>query len=700
MKINIQNCNNIDSASIEICEGTLNIKYAANGTGKSTISAAIVATVQKNGAGLLSLTPFKNIDRVGSGEPEVKGLDSVKSVMVFDEHYVSDFVFKPDEAVKGSFEIFVKTPDYDRQMDEISKLLNKISRVFQSDQTLDELINACQRFIEGFGKAAKGYSKTGALLKGLGNGNKVENIPDGLEPYAEFLYSDQNVKWLKWQTDGRVYQKIKDDCCPYCTNGILQVKERIDKFAKEFDAKSVEKLFETVEIFQSLSEYLTPDTSRQLDDIARAADSVENSIDFLLEIKNQASALQAKLLSLRTIGFVSLKDVKEVGLEFESRRLDINEFSHFRSGIVEERFKEINDSISEVLETIGQLKGAIIRQDRLIKDTIKVNKDRIDGFMQSAGYRYEVSIIEDEEGTYKAVISHLDCRDQTITDVSQHFSYGERNAFALAMFMFDAVHKNPDLIILDDPISSFDGNKKFALFNMMFLAKPATACLKNRTVLMLTHDFAPVIDALKVFYGDLAPKPRVHFLKNEGCRIKELEVLPADVLSVRKVMLDNIGEQNRPCILKAVYFRRLLEVDNEKDGLAYQLISNLLHVRDQPTYKQFGENARPMTDEEILNASNEIAKVLPGFHYSEWLEIAKQKDELRCDYWASNSGCEKLHLFRVMFPNQKLDDSVAQKFVNESFHIENDYLYQLNPMKYDTIPQYVIEYLDAQVGCS
>ena len=45
MFIDIKNCNNIDNAKIEIKENRLNIKYAINGIGKSTISSAIFATV-------------------------------------------------------------------------------------------------------------------------------------------------------------------------------------------------------------------------------------------------------------------------------------------------------------------------------------------------------------------------------------------------------------------------------------------------------------------------------------------------------------------------------------------------------------------------------------------------------------------------------------------------------------------------------
>ena len=48
--------------------------------------------------------------------------------------------------------------------------------------------------------------------------------------------------------------------------------------------------------------------------------------------------------------------------------------------------------------------------------------------------------------------------------------------------------------------------------------------------------------------------------------------------------------------------------------------------------------------------------------------------------------------------NKNSANSVIKKFVNETFHIENDYLFQLNPLEYDTIPQYIIEECDKEIA--
>ncbi len=70
--------------------------------------------------------------------------------------------------------------------------------------------------------------------------------------------------------------------------------------------------------------------------------------------------------------------------------------------------------------------------------------------------------------------------------------------------------------MLDDPISSFDKNKKFAILHERFQGK---ASLRGRTTLMLTHDIEPAIDVIKstkdVFQG---AQPLASFLSSRGGR--------------------------------------------------------------------------------------------------------------------------------------------------------------------------------------
>lgn len=63
MEIELSHCNNIDNGKISISEGLLNIKYAINDTGKSTISKAIQKSISSkiNGTDeLIELNPSRH----------------------------------------------------------------------------------------------------------------------------------------------------------------------------------------------------------------------------------------------------------------------------------------------------------------------------------------------------------------------------------------------------------------------------------------------------------------------------------------------------------------------------------------------------------------------------------------------------------------------------------------------------------------
>ena len=57
-------------------------------------------------------------------------------------------------------------------------------------------------------------------------------------------------------------------------------------------------------------------------------------------------------------------------------------------------------------------------------------------------------------------------------------------------------------------------------------------------------------------------------------------------------------------------------------------------------------------------------------------------------------GYEKVQLFRIastIDPDTAGGDAAFRKFVNESYHIENEYVMQLNPRDFDAVPEHVIK---------
>ncbi len=96
--------------------------------------------------------------------------------------------------------------------------------------------------------------------------------------------------------------------------------------------------------------------------------------------------------------------------------------------------------------------------------------------------------------------------------------------------------------------------------------------------------------------------------------------------------------------------------------------------------------------------------MIPNFDYPAVLAIINDKSEMKRRFQSSTIGYDKLQLFRIYKQVHDSqgggDDNILQKFVNESFHIENEYVMQLNPHKFDNVPEYVVQECDRLISIS
>lgn len=688
MIIDIRHCNSIDAGQIRIDEHRLNIKYAMNGAGKSTIARAIELHTKSDGS-ISALTPFKYLGASDAAHaPNISGLDDISSIAVFNDSYINQFAFQQDEVLTNSFEVFVKTSDYDAHIEAIEKIIADIKMTFRDSAEIDRVIGDLASLSDSFGKAKSGYSEAGALAKGIGKGNKVANIPKGLESYTAYLRSPLNAKWIKWQTEGNTYTSLSDDC-PFCTNPTHDKKELIAQVGKEFDAKSLEHLNRILTVVESLGTYFSDDAKRKLAEITRSVSPLsKEAIGYLLRIKEQIEMLKSKMLDLKGLSYFSMKDVEKIADYFARVKIDLTFLPELNSASTTALVGQINQSLDNVLTKVGFLQGEIAKQNRLIKMTIEENKTDINEFLRYAGYKYHVDV-EYANASYKMRLRHVDY-SKAVENGGQHLSYGEKNAFSLVLFMYECLSKNPDMIVLDDPISSFDRNKKYAVLDMLFRGKKS---LRGKTVLMMTHDLEPVIDILYNLPHKFDPLPSAAFLQSKSGTIVETPITRGDISTFGGICDENIARESSD-VVKLVYLRRYYEVLNNK-GLAYQLLSNLLKKRAKPFKREAGIETA-LTDIEIAEASEEIRKKLPAFDYSTLLGRLADAEYMTRAYCEAQFNYEKLQLFRVLQDGHPGND-VIQKFINETFHVENEYIMQINPCKYEVVPPYIVEECDKVV---
>lgn len=605
-EITITNCNSIAEARISLRRSALNIKYGPNGIGKSTIARALVLRGQ-DGDALADLVPFKYREGDGHPSPAVVGADGINSVLVFDDTYVSQFVFQRDEVLKNSFEIFINTDEYKQGLEEIASMFESLKDAFtQQPEFVEALV--------GFGdlRDAFGVTKTGAIsrtsrgFKALGVGGKLNNIPEQLQGYEHFLHSDDPAGWITWQSKGKAYLDLSDNC-PFCSGSSVN-KDTAKKVSEEFESAAVKNMSALRGVIDRLGYYFEPGYLTQLNALTTLiAELSPEQGQFLANLRGEVQTFLDRLTALRGLSFHALRDEANVDEVLRNLKVDLSLLHSLDSEATRTVVDLINQKLDEVAGQINNIRARIGEQKTRVARLIRENQDGINEFLMSAGYRYTVRI-EPHEDSYRMILEHEDVAGHLET-ASRHLSYGERNAFALVLFMHHVRRDRPDLVVLDDPVSSFDKTKKFAILHQLFHGRDS---IRDFTTLLLTHDIEPAIDIVRIGTSSqfLAAQPIVHFLSSRSGIVSEKIITKDDISTFSQVCEANIVSSSDD-IVKCIYLRRRYEVHGEV-GDAYDMLSSLLHLRDVPSRKVEDGELEELDAEVVAAVTQDISALIPG----------------------------------------------------------------------------------------
>lgn len=129
--------------------------------------------------------------------------------------------------------------------------------------------------------------------------------------------------------------------------------------------------------------------------------------------------------------------------------------------------------------------------------------------------------------------------------------------------MFDAISSTADLIILDDPISAFDCNKKFAVIQRMFDNQKVS--FRDNTVVMLTHDTQPLLDfVMGNFFNryGLTTKVNATYLENKNGIISESSITSTDFESVIQLSKKIAQDNKIPMACRVINYRKFVEYNS------------------------------------------------------------------------------------------------------------------------------------------
>ena len=695
----IKNCNNIKETSIIIEEGNLNIKFAINGTGKSTIAKALL----KKDEDLSLLKPF------GKEEiPYVECNPNIDNVELFDSDFVNKVVFNGSNVIENAFEVFIKSDKYDEQRNNINILLHELKQKIIGNEELNKLNEQLIKLSSKINyKKEKNTIDSRGMYSSIKTDKNIFNIPKELNKYSLFLSDkEKNILWSEWKNKGKTYDY--GEICPYCAEKFSGDHEKENEaFNSYYSKANVSNLTEFSNIIDNTKTYLNTDNFKKIEKCIK--ENIPNTDKDLIFTKfmSEATYLKEKIYNITTFDSykVEKSDISNLSNILLDLKISTNDLEYFNNENLIKSIDIINSSITEMLGNISDLQKEIGKMNSLVISKMSCCKKEINSFLKLAGFNYEFDIVKDgDEKNSITVLKYVNSDNEKIqvSDIEKHLSWGEKNAFALVLFMYYALSKNPNLIILDDPISSFDGNKKYAIINRLFCNKgDYEDSFYNKTVLMLTHDFEPIID-----FG-INHKPtketNMWYLKNNNGIIQEQKInVSSDVLSTIKFYYNESINEDNNIISRICFLRKYLEhISTKKNSEenAYNILSSIIHG-DNLRKKIDDEQYEDLSVDEIKNGEEWIKQFIKTFDSNKILRDNINNKYILDSYKTETNNYIKIQLFRVYLESSgnrnklKERNSIVLKYIDEIYHIENDYIFSLDLIKFDIIPDFIINSID------
>lgn len=699
MDITIKNCNNIRKGNISIEKNKLNIKYGINGTGKSTIALAI----EKNDD-LSFLKTFGSVE-----EPSIEFSENINKVVTFNSDFVNNIVFNGDTVINNSFEVFIKSDQYDEKRKRILEELKSLNKETIADEDTKKLLEILSNLEPRLKLKSSGDVYQTSDFKSILSKQNIYQIPEGLESYSEFLSDkEKNINWIDWKTKGFEFDDKKK--CPFCTEALKSTyDEEKKKFKDTYKKNDVKHLTEMKQLIEELKNYMDTDSFNSLQNCITEPKNEDEIILVFKKFIADYKYLLDKFMKIINFDSYNLKnntDISNLGDIVSNLKIKTDNITYFGNDLFINICNSVNNRIDKILEKIEELKAEVGAINGIIKTTIEKSKKEINDFLEIAGFDYKFDIIVERDNEAKTLLKYSKNNEQEINvnNIERHLSWGEKNAFALVLFMFYALSQKADLIILDDPISSFDGNKKYAIIDRLFSNTKALKSLRNKTVLMLTHDFEPVIDF--VINGKPNNEAIVNYIKNVDGIISENNITRDNDIKLSTNLYYTYAKNSQINIISRISFlRKFIELSNvendERINIAYEILSSLIHGRTEIKRKINNDTYEEIPQEKINLGISFIREFITDFDYLQVLNQYYTEDNILHLYKNEQNNYLKSQIFReyLEISNKRgtLDD-VVLKFVDEIYHIENDYIYSLDLIKFDTIPSFIMEKIDTFIN--
>lgn len=720
--IELSNCRNIVSISngpIKIARNHLNVFYGKNGTGKTTLCKAIKYIARDESCSLTSLESFKYQEtHDASLQPSVNTSGRIKELCVFDDAWIQDHCFTPSTIHKDAFELYVR----DKSVRDLEKKrkskIGYLRKVLERPEVSD-IESTLQDLQKNLGKTKSGGELTAAapIIKAFKSGSPIEPIPTFLKPVVKGYSGVEKASWLKWHKDRPITSN--EALCPYCGTENASMMEKCREYDENHSDNAISQWVKVASAYEKHSHRLSRHNSALLGKIVKSSKAPDSS-----QLQELASLSASVMDALDAIASIKKSLEKESNIDAsqlvdeltrESAKLDrCKLFLKTKKGERTDEGKAlewIHDSIERIRDTQVELDAICNDLIAQVRRNITGHENEINRFLDECGYPYRIEIECNIPSSEAKILLKPKGNSFEVAKPTEALSYGEQNALALMLFMHEAIKKPNGVFILDDPISSFDYDKRYGVLYALFSDRSRLFSnnFKGKTVIVMTHDLLVISDLIRIQVpGVKAGGVNGSYLSvdREGkltCTALNSQSLAPYTQLLYKEILNN---RTRPRIFGYVRIRQyceLLRHDPEerktKYAWTFSLLSDLVHGRDRQKTLEYHKWVNP--DEKKIAMCENLIEKLTGWKVDFWEEIDFYSNCMNhlVDLYYNHSltSDDKLLVVRLMLERDgtlSSDSSIMKRFADEACHIGGSYLFQLDSKEYDQVPFYVIDWCD------
>ena len=610
----------------------------------------------------------------------------------------------------NTYDLIIESNEYKGLLEKAVERITKIKELINNTNYsgLLDITNLCSdKEIIKYKPDGKSVIKGSSILvlyalKGI---QISTGIPSDLNDYLSFIKSGFRSEWYKWMRSAKDSWYEKDNICPFCGTHLTEpLKTRVDSL-KAIKNKSEYSEYDKEQSFVSdVSSFINDELANKISSIndmdlkadASIVKPLVEGVDFIRgedeKIKYFLALEAKKLIESKNEGTYG-----SLSAEFKSKKLSEKLKLCDNSG--HNIVNLINEEIENLASDLNVLKECVGKLNKQIKDKISSNRELINNFLEIAGMPYVVDIKQQGDTKFETLFSYKG-NPNIITNQQSYLSYGEANALALLLFCLEAKTKENELIILDDPVSSFDNNKRYAIYGYIFNNATGKKLLRGKTCVILTHDFDTVIAFSKCYPLNNQDITCFSYLSLENYELNEKPFSKNDIANTLNIYRSIALDIKRPIISRIVAARHCCEITGEKDSPEYHLLSSLIHKREVPTKDTNGN--REFTEEEIALALDKMKNILGNdYDYEVFLKELKNTDNLKSEYKDSKSKFDKLCIARFVASNLKgksIESNVVWNFLCEVYHIEKDTIHTISNYEIFDVPDYIIGMCDSLIS--